>query len=124
MRKYLIIISIIFLFILDWLALDDITTGNEPDFTNEYIIHAVASVVGGYLIIRKIYVFLYNFQRKIVKSISPVKYHIHHDLVGLLMISLAFLISPLWIQITVAGIGFGLIIHHAQSEGFKFVTKY
>src|SRR3989304_5887616 len=124
MRKYLIIISIIFLFILDWLALDDITTGNEPDFTNEYIIHAVASVVGGYLIIRKIYVFLYNFQRKIVKPISPVKYHIHHDLVGLLMISLAFLISYYSGLIAVAKILLRLLTAFDSIEMINFVTKY
>ncbi len=124
MRKYLIILLIISLFILDWLALDDITSGYEPDFTGEYIIHAAVSVVGGYLFIQKSYVFLYNLQRKTMKSILSLNYHIHHDFVGLLMIFLGFLINPLWIQIIIAGMGLGLLIHHIQTEGIKLVTKF
>ena len=110
---------------LDWLALDNITTGNEPDLTAEYIIHMLASVVIGYIIIQKTYVFLFNLERNVItKSIIPFKYHVHHDFIGLLMIVSSFLITPPWLQITFAGIGFGLIIHHVQTEGFKFITKF
>lgn len=39
MRRFLIAkISIILLLMLDWAALDDITTGNEPDYFKEYAI--------------------------------------------------------------------------------------
>lgn len=38
MRKFLLIISFVVLILLDWAALDDITTGNEPSFVGEYAI--------------------------------------------------------------------------------------
>jgi hypothetical protein len=125
MRKYLPVILIPALFVLDWLALDDITTGNEPDLTAEYIIHTFASVVIGYVVIQKTYVFLYHLQKNVVtKSVIPFKYHVHHDFIGLLMIIFGFFITPAWLQITFTGIGLGLIIHHVQTEGFRLVTKF
>lgn len=38
MVKKILIILIIIVFLLDWAALDDITTGNEPDYFLEYLI--------------------------------------------------------------------------------------
>lgn len=36
MKKTVLIAIILGILILDWLALDDITTGNEPDYFGEY----------------------------------------------------------------------------------------
>jgi len=38
MGKLLLVIFMILILILDFAALDDITTGNEPNLTEEYII--------------------------------------------------------------------------------------
>lgn len=38
MKKIIMWIAVIALLVLDWLALDDITTGSEPDFYLEYAI--------------------------------------------------------------------------------------
>lgn len=38
MRKVLFIIFIVAILFLDYAALDDITTGNEPSLTGEYLI--------------------------------------------------------------------------------------
>jgi hypothetical protein len=124
MRKYSPVILLLILFILDWFALNNITAGNEPDLTTEYIIHTITSVIVGYLVTKKTYVFFYNLQKAAVKSFFSLKYHIHHDFVGLLLVVLGFLITPLWLQITIAGVGVGLIIHHTQTEGFKLITKF
>jgi hypothetical protein len=124
MKKYLTTILLLVLFVLDWLALDDITTGNESDLTAEYIIHTITSIVIGYLVIQKTYVFLYKLQKNAVKSFLPFKYHVHHDFAGLLMIICGLLITPPWLQITIAGAGVGLIVHHVQTEGFRFITKF
>jgi hypothetical protein len=50
MKRILWIIGVILILILDWLALDDITTGNEPDFRVEYLILGVSVVIIGILI--------------------------------------------------------------------------
>lgn len=42
MRMMVILISVLFLG-LDWLALDDITTGHEPDFYLEYAMLALSA---------------------------------------------------------------------------------
>lgn len=36
MKRYILILTAVILLILDWLALDDITTGNEPNYFGEY----------------------------------------------------------------------------------------
>ena len=41
---------VLILLALDWAALDDITTGNEPNYTGEYVILAVSALVFGLLI--------------------------------------------------------------------------
>ena len=38
MKKFLAIAAVFVILALDWAALDDITTGREPDFTAEYAI--------------------------------------------------------------------------------------
>lgn len=38
MKRALIVILLFALLALDWAALDDITTGNEPDYYGEYAI--------------------------------------------------------------------------------------
>ena len=38
MKKFLFGISIFVILALDWAALDDITTGIEPNYTGEYVI--------------------------------------------------------------------------------------
>lgn len=43
MRIVIILVSVLFL-ALDWLALDDITTGSEPDFYMEYAVLAVSAL--------------------------------------------------------------------------------
>ena len=42
LKKALIIIGIIIVLLLDFAALDDITTGQEPNFTGEYAILVVS----------------------------------------------------------------------------------
>ena len=42
MRILVVLVSILFL-ALDWLALDDITTGSEPSFYMEYAVLAVSA---------------------------------------------------------------------------------
>ena len=41
---------VLILLALDWAALDDITTGNEPNYIGEYIILAASGFVFGLLI--------------------------------------------------------------------------
>jgi hypothetical protein len=45
------ITAILILLILDWAALDDITTGNEPDYSGEYFILAASALIFGSLIV-------------------------------------------------------------------------
>ncbi|MFH1186889.1 MAG: hypothetical protein V1697_01800 [Candidatus Levyibacteriota bacterium] len=45
MKKIILIISILVIFILDWVALDDITTGNQPNFSGEYLFLALSTPV-------------------------------------------------------------------------------
>lgn len=42
LKKALIIVGLVIIPFLDFAALDDITTGNEPGFTTEYAILAVS----------------------------------------------------------------------------------
>lgn len=45
MKKKLLIAVVILFLILDFLALDDITTGNEPNFTGEYLTLILSGLV-------------------------------------------------------------------------------
>ncbi len=42
MRKTLFVVSILVILFLDYAALDDIITGNEPSLTGEYLIFVVS----------------------------------------------------------------------------------
>ncbi|OGG06429.1 hypothetical protein A3D05_04590 [Candidatus Gottesmanbacteria bacterium RIFCSPHIGHO2_02_FULL_40_24] len=44
-RRKIILTAVIFLILLlDWAALDDITTGNEPDYYGEYAVLILSAV--------------------------------------------------------------------------------
>jgi len=43
---------IVGLLLLDWAALDDITTGNEPDYIGEYLMLGVSLVIFSYLLVK------------------------------------------------------------------------
>lgn len=49
-KKVVKAIIILILLALDWAALDDITTGNEPNYNGEYMILAVSVLIFGLLI--------------------------------------------------------------------------
>jgi len=50
-KKILLISVVIILLVLDWFALDDITTGNEPNYYGEYAILFVSVIVFGVIVI-------------------------------------------------------------------------
>lgn len=52
MKKALAVIGILFLLTLDWVALDDITTGNEPNYFAEYLILLVSLLIFGFIAIK------------------------------------------------------------------------
>lgn len=45
MKRILLIVAILGLLIFDWLALDDITTGNQPSFFWEYALLGVSIIL-------------------------------------------------------------------------------
>ena len=49
-KKILLRLLVVGLLVLDWLALDDITTGNEPNYIGEWSVLAGSVVVFGVLI--------------------------------------------------------------------------
>lgn len=56
MKKYGWVLIVVMLLMLDWAALDDITTGTEPDFYGEYAILIISVVVWGvmsYIVLRR-----------------------------------------------------------------------
>lgn len=53
-RRILVILVISVFILLDWAALDDITTGNEPNYWGEYAILLVSAAIFAYLLWRKI----------------------------------------------------------------------
>ena len=61
MKKFLFGISIFVILALDWAALDDITTGIEPNYTGEYLILILSLLIFGFM--------GYNFyKRRDIKS--------------------------------------------------------
>jgi lipid II:glycine glycyltransferase (peptidoglycan interpeptide bridge formation enzyme) len=50
-KKIAKVTAVLILLALDWVALDDITTGNEPDYNGEYMMLAVSVLIFGLLII-------------------------------------------------------------------------
>jgi len=53
-KKILLIGVILFLIALDWAALDDITTGQEPNYAGEYAILIISVIIFVFLGILKI----------------------------------------------------------------------
>ncbi len=53
MKKWLTRLVVVGLLILDWLALDDITTGDEPNFVGEWLVIWLSLIVFGWLIWHK-----------------------------------------------------------------------
>ncbi|MBI4539917.1 MAG: hypothetical protein HY704_10465 [Gemmatimonadetes bacterium] len=49
MRRGLIAVSVLLVLLLDWAALDDITTGNEPGYALEYLMVVVSLPLLGLL---------------------------------------------------------------------------
>ena len=49
-KKWITRLVIVGLLLLDYAALDDITTGNEPDYIGEYLMLGVSLVIFGYLL--------------------------------------------------------------------------
>lgn len=54
MKKLLVTAGLVTLVLMDWAALDDITTGNEPDYWGEWMILIVSGVVLGWLGLKRL----------------------------------------------------------------------
>ncbi|HBL52372.1 MAG: hypothetical protein A3D24_03985 [Candidatus Blackburnbacteria bacterium RIFCSPHIGHO2_02_FULL_39_13] len=52
MRKYVVALLVGMILVLDWAALDDITTGNEPNHAGEYAVLALSALIFIFLGIR------------------------------------------------------------------------
>lgn len=48
----LVVIGLVAILLLDWAALDDITTGNEPNYYLEYLTLAGSVLIFGFLIFK------------------------------------------------------------------------
>lgn len=66
---------------------------------------------------------LFKLQKKLERFAKIKNFHIHHDLVGILLVLFALILPFASLKVTLAGLGIGLFIHHINTEGFKFVTK-
>lgn len=89
----------------------------------KYLSLGIVFTILGYLIGYKFSLTLFNLENKIKKLINIKRFHVHHDFVGLSLVLASILLANLLLQVTVAGIGLGLFIHHTTTEGFKFITK-
>ena len=61
MKKLLVSLFIFAVLALDWVALDDITTGIEPNYTGEYLILILSLLIFGFME-------YYFYKRKDIKS--------------------------------------------------------
>lgn len=52
MKKWIVGIIVIVLFVFDWAALDDITTGSEPNYVGEYAVLLVSVIIYMFIGIR------------------------------------------------------------------------
>ncbi len=50
LRKWWLVLLMVMMLLLDWAALDDITTGNEPNYIGEYGVLVVSGLVMAYLV--------------------------------------------------------------------------
>ncbi len=89
----------------------------------KYLSLGIIFTLLGYAIGYKLASTLFNLENKIKKMVNIKRFHVHHDFFGLFLILTATFLANLFWQIAVAGIGFGLFIHHTTTEGFKFITK-
>jgi hypothetical protein len=122
-KKTVKLTFILVLLILAFTALDDITTGNEPALTGEYLTLFLTFPVFGYLL-GTFWLYLMKItNKKITKLVHFQGYHFHHSTLGVLMILTAFFLYPLWFRIVVGGLGVGIFIHHIITDKLVFITK-
>lgn len=111
------------LFVLNFLALDDITTGSESNFMLEYLILFVSMPVFGYLL-GNLWLFLAKVTKmKIMRLVKHGSYHVHHDMAAVCMIIASFVVSPAWLKIVVGGLGVGIFVHHMTTEGIVLISR-
>jgi hypothetical protein len=66
---------------------------------------------------------LFKLQKRTERIANIKNFHLHHDLVGILLILISLVIRPFWLGASISGVGFGLFIHHLTTEGLKLITK-
>lgn len=79
----------------------------------------------GYLVGKILASELFSIQKKIEKVANIRRFHLHHDLCGLLLMATSFLtmVPTLSIKVAFFGLGLGLLTHHLTTEGLKLITK-
>jgi hypothetical protein len=122
-KKSLLLLLLVGLVLLDFAALDDITTGNEPNLTSEYLILTLTIPIFSYYFTQLITLSAFKIQRNIIKLTPLKEYHIHHSMVGLIIMLCANLTDIVWHQVLLVGFGLGMFIHHTVTEGLIFITK-
>jgi hypothetical protein len=122
-KKISITILVLVLLLLDFAALDDITTGNEPALIEEYLTLFLTFPIFGYLLGTFWLYLIKKTDKKITRLVHFKGYHFHHSSLGVLMVFLAFFIYPPWLKIVVGGPGVGIFIHHVVTDRLVFITK-
>ena len=116
-----IIFVILTILLLDFAALDDITTGNEPNFYGEYLIIFASFVFFGYLIGKDWQINAYKLQKRITQNTFLKHYHIHHTLIGIILVLAGLLLKSHWAGTIITGFGLGLFLHGIISNGLHFI---
>lgn len=80
-------------------------------------------IVIGYLIGAIYASRLFKLEKRLGRLAKIKKYHLHHDLVGILLVLFALILPFASLKVTLAGLGIGLFIHHINAEGLKLLTK-
>lgn len=83
----------------------------------------LVSIGAGYVFSMKFSTAMLNLQNKIRSKAKIKRYRIHHDLGGLILITLSLFLPNIWLGATISGFGFGIFIHHVFTKGFQFITK-
>lgn len=109
--------------LLSWAALDDITTGNEPDYLGEYIIISLLAPAYGYLLGNLWLYIAHKFKEGVTRYTHFAGYHLHHSSLGIFLVLAGFILTVPWLRILTAGVGAGIFIHHLKTEGLIFITK-
>ncbi len=107
---------------LDWAALDDITTGNEPNYMSEYTTLLLSFTIFGYLFGKNTHIKAYKLQKRITRNTSLKRIHFHHSLTGMLLALVGLFVNPIWLGIIILGFGIGLFLHDTLSEGLHLIT--